>query len=145
MVSSNNSKYYWNCLLTTTWPYTVVATARRMATTKEHSSDIWQVSVDLYIKGKGYRVIGKQLNLHPCTVGSIFQKWKKQDYTVNRHRTSAPRKLSSRAVSRIVRFVENHPRATRKESVQDLQTANIEVTHQTVSNALRQHGLRSCM
>lgn len=115
-----------------------------MAKTKEHSSDVRQAIVDLHIKGKGYRVIGKQLNLHPCTVGSIVRKWKEQDSTVNRPRTGAPRKLSSRAVSRIVRFVEKHPRATRKELVQDLQTADIEVTPQTVSNALRQHGLRSC-
>ena len=63
---------------------------------------------------------------------------------LNRPRTGAPRKLSSCAVSRIARFVENHPRATRKELVQDLQTANIEVTLQTVSNALCQQGLRSC-
>ena len=40
--------------------------------------------------------------------------------------------------------MENHPSATRKELVQDLQTADIEVIPQTVSNALRQHGLRSC-
>ena len=54
-----------------------------------------------------------------------------------------PRNLLSRAVFRIVRFVENNPRATRKKLVKDLQTADIEVALQTVSNALRKHGLRS--
>ena len=82
--------------------------------------------------------------MYPCTVESIVRKWKEQDSIVNRPRTGVPRKLSSRAVARIVRYVENYPRATRKELVKDLQTADIEVTPQTVSNALRQHGLRSC-
>ena len=111
---------------------------------KEHSSDVRQVIVDLHIKGKSYRIIGKQLNLHPCTVEPIIRKWKEQDFTINCPRTGTPRKLSSCVVSRIVRFVKNHPRTTRKELVKDLQTADIEVTPQTVSNALCQHGLRSC-
>lgn len=115
-----------------------------MAKTKEHSVEMRDSVIDLYLKGKGYRAIGKQLNLHPCTVGSIVRKWKVHDSTVNRPRLGAPRKISPRATSRIVRIVEQRPRTTRKELINDLQVAGTNVCRSTVSNALRNHGLRSC-
>lgn len=115
-----------------------------MPKTKEHSSDVREAIIALHKEGKGYRAIGKQLNLHPCSVGSIVRKWKTSGHTVNCPRTGAPRKISTRAISRIVRIVENDPKTTRNELVRTLHDAGVKVTRQTVGNALRKEGLRSC-
>ena len=70
-----------------------------------NSSDVREAIIALHKEGKGYRASGKQLNLHPCSVELIVRKWKTSGYTVNCPRTGAPRKISTRAISRIVRIV----------------------------------------
>ncbi|KAI4875011.1 hypothetical protein NFI96_001075 [Prochilodus magdalenae] len=65
--------------------------------------------------------------------------------TVNLPRTGAPRKISPRGVSVILRKVRNQPRTTREELVNDLKRAGTTVSKVTVGNTLRRHSLTSCM
>ena len=63
---------------------------------------------------------------------------------MNCPQTGAPRKISTRAISRIVRIVENDPKTTRNELVRTLHVAGVKLTRQTVGNALCKEGLRFC-
>ncbi|KAJ8343669.1 hypothetical protein SKAU_G00309980 [Synaphobranchus kaupii] len=92
----------------------------------------------------GYKTIGKQLGEKETTVGAIIQKWKKHKMTINRPRSGAPRKISPRGVSMIMRKVRDQPRTTREELVNDLKAAGTTVTKKTISNTLRRNGLKSC-
>ncbi|KAI4889964.1 hypothetical protein NFI96_005605 [Prochilodus magdalenae] len=116
-----------------------------MAETKELSKDTRDKIVDLHKAGKGYGAIAKQLGEKRSTVGAIIRKWKKLNITVNLPRTGAPRKISPRGVSMILRKVRNQPRTTREELVNDLKRAGTTVSKVTVGNTLRCHSLKSCM
>lgn len=59
----------------------IVAIATIMQETKQHSMDLKDTIVRLYCARKGYRAIGKELHLHPCTVGSIVCMWKQGGLT----------------------------------------------------------------
>ncbi|KAI4897718.1 hypothetical protein NFI96_026083 [Prochilodus magdalenae] len=102
-----------------------------MAKTKELSKDTRDKIVDLHKAGKGYGAIAKQLGEKRSTVGAIIRKWKKLNMTVNLPRTGAPRKISPRGVSMILRKVNNQPRITREELVNDLKTAGTTVSKVT--------------
>ncbi|KAI4892520.1 hypothetical protein NFI96_005751 [Prochilodus magdalenae] len=116
-----------------------------MAKTKELSKDTRDKIVDYHKAGKGYGAIAKQLGEKRSTVGEIIRKWKKLNMTVNLPRTGAPRKISPRGVSMILRKVRNQPRTTREELVNDLKRAGTTVSKVTVGNTLRRHSLKSCM
>lgn len=100
--------------------------------------------VEQHKAGRGYKTISKNLGVKVSTVGAIVRKWKKHKITVNRSRSGAPRKISPRGVSMILRTVRENPRTTRDEIVRDLEAAGISVTMRTVTNTLRRSGLRSC-
>ncbi|KAI4875197.1 hypothetical protein NFI96_000080 [Prochilodus magdalenae] len=91
-----------------------------MAKTEELSKDTRDKIDDLHKAGKGYGEIAKQPGERRSTVGAIIRKWKKLNMTVNLPRTGAPRKISPRGVSMILRKVRNQPRTTREELVNDL-------------------------
>ncbi|KAJ8365478.1 hypothetical protein SKAU_G00143090 [Synaphobranchus kaupii] len=74
-----------------------------MGKTKELSKDVRDKIVDLHKAGMGYKTIGKQLGEKETTVGAIIRKWKKHKMTINRPRSGAPRKISPRGVSMIMR------------------------------------------
>ncbi|KAJ8356349.1 hypothetical protein SKAU_G00191430 [Synaphobranchus kaupii] len=74
-----------------------------MGKTKELSKDVRDKIVDLHKAGMGYKTIGKQLVEKETTVGAIILKWKKHKMTINRPRSGAPRKISPRGVSMIMR------------------------------------------
>ncbi|KAI4890262.1 hypothetical protein NFI96_014033 [Prochilodus magdalenae] len=112
-----------------------------MAKTKELSKDTRDKTVDLHKAGKGYGAIAKQLGEKRSTVGAIIRKWKKLNMTVSLPRTGAPRKISPRGVSMILRKVRNQPRTTRERLVNDLKRAGTTAG----TNTLRQHSLKSCM
>ncbi|KAI4873970.1 hypothetical protein NFI96_009473 [Prochilodus magdalenae] len=116
-----------------------------MAKTKELSKDTRDKIVDLHKAGKGYGAIAKQLGEKRSTVGAIIRKWKKLNMTVSLPRTGAPRKISPRGISVILRKVRNQPRTTREELVNDLKSAGTTVSKATVGNTLRRHSLKSCM
>ncbi|KAI4904396.1 hypothetical protein NFI96_007380 [Prochilodus magdalenae] len=99
-----------------------------MAKTKELSKDTRDKIVDLYKAGKGYGATAKQLGEKRSTVGAIIRKWKKLNMTVNLPRTGAPRKISPRGVSMILRKVRNQPRTTQEELVNDLKRAGTTVS-----------------
>ncbi|KAJ8365053.1 hypothetical protein SKAU_G00138840 [Synaphobranchus kaupii] len=115
-----------------------------MGKTKELSKDVRDKIVDLHKAGMGYKTIGKQLGEKETTVGAIIRKWKKHKMTINRPRSGAPRKISPRGVSMIMRKVRHQPRTTREELVNDLKAAGTTVTKKTIGNTLRRNGLKSC-
>ena len=91
--------------------------------------------------GKGYRVIGNMFHISTSTVGSIIRKWKEYQTTNTLPRTSAPKKISTRALNHMTRIVSKKPPTTRKELVEELQAVGTSVSKHTVSNALRERGL----
>src|SRR4029434_4324323 len=115
-----------------------------MGKTKEVTKDVRDKIVDLHKAGMGYKTIGKQLGEKQTTIGVIIRKWKQHQTTVNRSRSGAPCKISPRAVSVIIRKVQNNPRTTRGELVNDLKAAGTPVTKKTIGNTLRCNGLKYC-
>jgi len=100
--------------------------------------------VEQHKAGRGYKTISKNFGVKVSTVGAIVRKWKKHKITVNCSRSGAPRKISPRGVSMILRTVRENPRTTRDEIVRDLEAAGVSFTMRTVTNTLRRSGLRSC-
>src|SRR4029434_10551984 len=78
------------------------------------------------------------------TIGAIIRKWKRHQTTVHRSRSGAPCKISPRAVSVIIRKVQNNPRTTQGELVNDLKAAGTTVTKKIIGNTLRRNGLKYC-
>lgn len=115
-----------------------------MGKTKELSKSIRDKIVSLHKAGLGYKAISKKLQENVSTVGAIVRKWKAHNSTVNRQRSGAPRKISPRAESKLIRQVRNNPRITRQELVDDLKGSGIAVTKRTITNTLRRNDLKSC-
>ena len=107
-----------------------------MGKTKELSKDIRDKIVDLYKAGMGYKKISKQLGEKLTTVGAIIRKWKKHKVTANLPRFGAPRKISPRGISMMMRKVRDQPSTTQEELVNDLKTVGTTVTKRTISNTL---------
>src|SRR4029434_4047604 len=110
-----------------------------MGKTKELTKDVRDKIVDLHKAGMGYKTIGKQ-----TTIGAIIRKWKQHQTTVNRSRSGAPCKISPCALSVIIQNVQNNPRTTQGELVNDLKAAGTTVTKKTIGNTLRRNGLKYC-
>src|SRR4029434_10988746 len=115
-----------------------------MGKTKELSKDVRDKIVDLHKSGMGYKTTGKQLGEKQTTIGAIVRKWKQHQTTVHRSRSGAPCKISPRAVSVIIRKVQNNPRTTQGELVNDLKAAGTTVTKKTIGNTLRRNGFKYC-
>src|SRR4029434_18616 len=101
-----------------------------MGKTKELTKDVRDKIVDLHKAGMGYKTIGK-LGEKQTTVGAIIRKWMQHQTTVNRSRSGAPCKVSPRAVSVIIRKVQNNPKTTQGDLVNDLKAAGTTVTKKT--------------
>ena len=115
-----------------------------MGKTKELSKDIRDKIVDLHKAGMGYKKISKQLGEKLTTVGAIIRKWKKHKVTANLPRSGAPRKISPRGISMMMRKVRDQPSTTQEELVNDLKAVGTTVTKRTISNTLHREGLKSC-
>ena len=105
-----------------------------MGKTKELSKDIRDKIVDLHKAGMGYKKISKQLGEKLTTVGAIIRKWKKHKVTTNL--PGAPRKISPRGISMMMRKVRDQPGTTQEELVNDLKAVGTTVTKRTISNTL---------
>ena len=115
-----------------------------MGKTKELSKDIREKIVDLHKAGMGYKKISKELGERSTTIGAIIRKWKKHKVTANLPRSGAPRKISPRGISMMMRKVRDQPSTTQEELVNDLKAAGTTVTKKTISNTLHREGLKSC-
>ena len=115
-----------------------------MGKTKELSKNIRDAIVDLYKAGMGYKKISKQLGEKLITVGAIIRKWKKDKVTANLPRSGAPRKISPRGISMMMRKVRDQPSTTQEELVNDLKAVGTTVTKRTIHNTLHGEGFKSC-
>lgn len=115
-----------------------------MGKTKELSQDLRVRIVDLHKAGMGYKKISKVLDVKVTTIGAIVRKFKEYNMTINRPRPGAPKKISPRGVTMLLRTVRNHPAITRQELVNDLKAAGTTVCKETIGNTLRNNGLTSC-
>ena len=115
-----------------------------MGKTKELSKDIRDKIVDLHKAGMGYKKISKQFGEKLTTVGAIIRKWKKHKVTAKLPRSGAPRKISPRGISMMMRKVRDQPSTTQEELVNDLKAVGTTVTKRTISNTLHREGLKSC-
>src|SRR4029434_5026263 len=91
-----------------------------------------------------YKTMGKQLGEKQTTIRAIIRKWKQHQTTVHRSRSGAPCKISPRAVSVIIRQMQNNPRTIQRKIVNDLKAAGTTVTKKTIGNTLRRNGLKYC-
>ncbi|XP_066535302.1 uncharacterized protein [Hoplias malabaricus] len=103
-----------------------------------------ELSKDLHKTGMGYRTIGKQLGEKATTVGAIVRKCKKYKMTVNLPLSGASCKISPCGVRMILRKVNNQPRTTWEDLVNDLKRAGTTVSKMPVSNTRCRHELKSC-
>ena len=92
----------------------------------------------------GYKKISKKLGEKLTTVGTIVRKWKKHRVTANLPRSGAPRKISARGISMMMRKVRDQPSTIQKELVNDLKAVRTTVTKRTISKTLHREGLKSC-
>ena len=115
-----------------------------MGKTKELSKDIRDKIVDLHKAGIGYKKMSKQLGEKLTTVGAILRKWKKHQFTANLPRSGAPRNISPRGTSMMIRKVRDQPSTTQEELVNNLKAVATTVTKRTISNTLHHEGLKSC-
>src|SRR4029434_4707484 len=115
-----------------------------MGKTTELTKDVRDKIVSLHKAGMGYKTTGKQLGEKQTTIGAIIRNWKRHHTTVNRSSYGVPCKISPRAVSVIIRKVQNNPRTTQGELVNDLKAAGTTVTKKTIGNTLRRNGLKYC-
>ena len=92
----------------------------------------------------GYKKISKQLGEKLTTVGAIIRKWKKHKVTANLPRSGAPRKISPRGISMMMRKVRDQPSTTQEELVNDLKAVGTTVTKRTISNTPHREGFKSC-
>ena len=112
-----------------------------MGKTKE--LDIRDTIVDLHKAGMGYKKISKQLGEKLTTVGTIIRKWKKHKVTANLPRSGAPRKISPRGISMMMRKVRDQSSTTQEELVNDLKAVGTTVMKRTISNTLHRKVLKS--
>ena len=115
-----------------------------MGKAKELSKDISDKIVDLHKAGMGNMKISKQLGEKLTTVGAIIRKWKENKVTANLPRSGAPRKISPRGISMMMRKVRNQPSNTQEELVNDLKAVWTTVAKRPISNTLHREGLKSC-
>ena len=84
--------------------------------------------IALHKQGKGYKKIGKALNVPRDTVGSIVLKCKVKGTVATLPRCGRKRKLSMAATRFLRRQVVKNPRLTAKDLQQDLVAAGTEVS-----------------
>ena len=115
-----------------------------MVKTKEHSEDLRKRVIAIHSKGEGYDKISKRLNLPKSTVRAIVKKFKSQGHVMNLHGRGRKRLLSARAERKIVRRVNQNPRMTAAEIVNEQSSSGVNVSRHTVGRVLKRAGLKAC-
>src|SRR4029434_9001330 len=104
-----------------------------MGKTKVLTKDVRDKIVDLHKAGMGNKTIGKQLGEKQTTIGAIIRKWKQHQTTLG---LGLHCKISPRAVSVIIRKVQNNPRTIQGALVNYLKAAGTTVTKKTIGNTV---------
>lgn len=112
-----------------------------MAKTREHSEELKKKVIDAYQSGEGYKKISKRFFLPRTTVMSIIHKWKESGTTSVLPRSGRPRKISTRAVKKIVRQVSIEPKLNLKDIQTDLKNAGTDVHLSTIRTTMNNNGL----
>lgn len=115
-----------------------------MVKTKEHSEDIRKLVVACHTNGEGYDKISKKLNLPKSTVRAIINKFKSHDHVMNLEGRGRKRILSPRDERKIVRQLNQNPRITAGEIVDEQSTSGVNVSRHTVGRVLKRAGLKAC-
>ena len=115
-----------------------------MVKSKEHSEDLRKRVVACHMNGEGYDKISKKLNLPRSTVRAIIKKYSSEGHVKNKTGRGRKRVLSERDERKIVRYVNQNPRATAKEIVDTQCTSGVSVSRQTVGRTLKRAGLKAC-
>ena len=115
-----------------------------MAKTWDLWADLHQKIIDCNKKGKGYRIISKELDLSLSTLGNIIRKHtNSKDAVANLPRSGHPRKLTDGKARWISRKVQKIPFVTHGEIQSNLKEVGIDVGKDTISRALNHTGLFS--
>ncbi|XP_072280293.1 uncharacterized protein [Pyxicephalus adspersus] len=103
---------------------------------KEISEDLRQKVVEAHKSGKGYKRIGKDLDLHLSTVRKIVYKWKKFSTVATLPRSGRPPKISAKARRTILKHMTENTRVTAKDLKASLALDNINVHESTIRKTL---------
>src|SRR4029434_10870727 len=87
----------------------------------ELSQEIRKKIIDKHVKGKGYKTISKQFDIHVTTVAHIIQKFKVQETVANIPEGVCKRKIDDKLKRRIIQMVTKEPRTTSNEIRGELQ------------------------
>ena len=92
--------------------------------------------VEKRAQGKPYAKIEKETGASTSTIARVLNTWDKENTTANRPRPGRPKKLSERDARRVVRYSDEHPRA----SLQDItESSTVNVSAPTVGRTLREY------
>ena len=82
---------------------------------RELSQEITKKIIHKYIKGKGYKIISKQLHVPVTTVAHIIQKFKVHGTVANLHGRGRKKKIYDKFKRRLIQTVTKEPRTNSKE------------------------------
>lgn len=114
-----------------------------MAKPKELCYDTRKRIIELYKAGNGYRKISQAVQVNVNTVGSIIRKWRKCDSILNAPRTGRPRKITGATERLVIRKVKQNPFVTRSEIQEQLQSAEVHVSKDTIIRTIHRAFLHS--
>lgn len=103
---------------------------------KEISEDLRKQVVEAHKKGKGYKKIAKDLDMHQSTVRQIVYKWKKFSTVATLPRSGRPTKIGAKARLTLLKHMTEHPRSTAKDLKASLALDNINVHESTIRKSI---------
>ena len=97
--------------------------------------------ISMSAKGLSNRAIAKKMKVSHQSIGSILQRWNTDGLVKDRKRSGRRRKTDKRTDLRIVRIAKKDRSITTEEIRKNI---GAQVCSQTISNRLKEGGLKSC-